>query len=130
VTVLDRVAGHGKPDVTVLVSGRPLYVNDLINRSDAFVAAWLLGNEGKGIADVLFADAQGLARYDFRGTLPFAWPRSSCQDFFAGNARPLFERGYSLRYTHSPRLPELETPVAGAACASAAGPCANRSKLL
>jgi beta-glucosidase len=116
--VLDRVAGHGKPVVTVLVSGRPLYVNDLINRSDAFVAAWLPGTEGKGIADVLFADAHGVARYDFRGTLPFAWPRSPCQDSFAGSARPLFERGYGLRYTRSPHLAELETPHAGEACAS------------
>jgi beta-glucosidase len=116
--VLDRVAGHGRPVVTVLVSGRPLYVNDLINRSDAFVAAWLPGTEGKGIADVLFADAQGLARYDFRGTLPFAWPRSPCQDSFAGGATPQFERGYGLRYTYSPHLAELELPVAGEACAS------------
>jgi beta-glucosidase len=99
-------------------------VNDLINRSDAFVAAWLPGTEGKGIADVLFADAHGDAKYDFRGTLPFAWPRSPCQDSIAGNARPLFERGYGLRYTHSPHLAELETPQAGAACAPAAGPSA------
>jgi beta-glucosidase len=116
--VLDRVADHGKPVVTVLVSGRPLYVNDLINRSEAFVAAWLPGSEGKGIADVLFADAHGLARYDFRGTLPFAWPRSPCQDSFEGSARPLFERGYGLGYTHSPHLAELETPQVGKACAS------------
>jgi beta-glucosidase len=93
-------------------------VNDLINRSDAFVAAWLPGTEGKGVADVLFADAHGVAHFDFRGTLPFAWPRSPCQDSFAGNARPLFARGHGLRYTHSPNLPELETPVASEACAS------------
>jgi beta-glucosidase len=116
--VLDRVAGRGKPVVTVLVSGRPLYVSDLINRSDAFVAAWLPGTEGKGIADVLFADAHGVARYDFRGTLPFAWPRSPCQDSFGGSAKPLFARGYGLGYTHSVHLAKLEMPQAGAACAS------------
>jgi beta-glucosidase len=125
--VLDRVAGHGKPVVTVLLSGRPLYVNDLINRSDAFVAAWLPGTEGFGIADVLFADVHGVAKYDFRGTLPFAWPRSPCQDSFAAGTRPLFERGYGLGYTHSPRLAQLDTPRAGAACVSAAGALANRS---
>lgn len=125
--LLDRVAGHGKPVVTVLLSGRPLYVNDLINRSDAFVAAWLPGTEGKGIADVLFADVRGVAKYDFRGTLPFAWPRSPCQDSFAAGARPLFERGYGLGYTHSPRLAQLDTPRAGAACVSAAGSLASRS---
>jgi beta-glucosidase len=125
--VLDRVAGHGKPVVTVLLSGRPLYVNDLINRSDAFVAAWLPGTEGFGIADVLFAAANGQPKYDFRGTLPFAWPRSPCQDSFAGKAMPLFERGYGLRFSRSSHLAQLETPRAGAACASAAGPSANRS---
>jgi len=127
--VLDRVAGHGKPLVTVLLSGRPLYVNDLINRSDAFVAAWLPGTEGFGIADVLFADAQGIPRHDFRGTLPFAWPRSPCQDAFTGSAQPQFERSYGLTYTHSPNLAKLDTPRAGAACASAAGArtAANRS---
>jgi beta-glucosidase len=112
------VTGHGKPVVTVLVSGRPLYVNDLINRSDAFIAAWLPGTEGGGIADVLIADARGKPKYDFRGTLPFAWPRSPCQDSFGGGAKPLFERGYGLGYTHSAHLAELETPHAGAACAS------------
>jgi beta-glucosidase len=116
--LLDRVAGHGKPVVTVLVSGRPLYVSDLINRSDAFVAAWLPGTEGEGIADVLFSDAHGVPKYDFRGTLPFAWPRSPCQDSFGRSARPLFERGYGLRYAHSPHLAELEAPHAGEICAS------------
>jgi beta-glucosidase len=51
--VLQAVAGKGKPVVTVLVAGRPLYTNDLMNLSDSFVAAWLPGTEGKGVADVL-----------------------------------------------------------------------------
>lgn len=45
--VLQAVAGKGKPVVTVFVSGRPLYVNDLLNLSDVFVAAWLPGTEEK-----------------------------------------------------------------------------------
>ena len=48
------MSGKGTPVVTVLVAGRPLYVNDELNRSDAFVAAWLPGTEGEGVADVLF----------------------------------------------------------------------------
>src|SRR3546814_20262840 len=59
--VLEAVAGKGTPVVTVFVSGRPLYANDLINLSDAFVAAWLPGSEGKGVADVLFAGEIGRA---------------------------------------------------------------------
>jgi beta-glucosidase len=81
--------------VTVLLSGRPLYVNDLINLSQAFVAAWLPGTEGKGVSDVLFA-REGA---DFRGTLTFPWPGVPCPA--PGNhpdpARaPLFALGYGL----------------------------------
>jgi|GEM_PF-5926862 len=39
--------------VTVFFSGRPLYVNEEINNSDTFVAAWLPGTEAGGIVDVL-----------------------------------------------------------------------------
>src|SRR3546814_19713442 len=62
----------------LLLSGRPLYANDLINLSDAFVAGWLPGSEGKGVADVLFAGADGKPAHDFRGTLSFAWPGVAC----------------------------------------------------
>src|SRR3546814_4428072 len=76
--VLEAVAGKGTPVVTVFVSGRPLYANDLINLSDAFVAAWLPGSEGKGMADVLFAGVDGKPAHDFSGTLSFAWPGVAC----------------------------------------------------
>ncbi|MDE2372093.1 MAG: glycoside hydrolase family 3 protein [Burkholderiales bacterium] len=96
--LLDRVAGHGVPVVTVLLSGRPLYVNDLINRSDAFVAAWLPGTEGGGVADLLLRDAAGRAGYDFRGRLPFAWPATPCQSARADPAPPLYPVGAGLDY--------------------------------
>jgi hypothetical protein len=54
-----QVAGKGKPVVTVLVSGRPLWVNDLMNLSDSFIAAWLPGTEGKGVSDLLVRQANG-----------------------------------------------------------------------
>ncbi|MFT3789521.1 MAG: glycoside hydrolase family 3 protein [Rudaea sp.] len=114
--VLRKVAGHGRPVITVLVSGRPLYANDLIDLSDAFVAAWLPGTEGKGVADVLFRDAQGAAAVDFRGTLAFDWPRSPCQASFDGREPPLFARGYGLTYANTVRVATLDTPAADAAC--------------
>ncbi|HHC6614789.1 glycoside hydrolase family 3 protein [Vibrio alginolyticus] len=58
--------------VTVFYSGRQLYVNDEINNSDAFVAAWLPGTEGLGITDVLFGDK------DFKGKLSYTWGKTKC----------------------------------------------------
>lgn len=81
------------PVVSVFLSGRPLAVNPQLQASDAFVAAWLPGSEGGGIADLLIGDAVGKPRFDFNGTLPFAWPRSGSPD-----AASLFPLGYGLRY--------------------------------
>lgn len=98
--VLERVAGHGVPVVTVLFSGRPLWVNREIDRSDAFVAAWLPGTEGQGITDVLFRHADGGVT-DFRGRLSYSWPRDACQTTVNkgdANYHPLFAYGYGLTY--------------------------------
>jgi len=95
--VLDRVSGKGAPVVTVFVSGRPLYVNKELNRSDAFVAGWLPGTEGEGVADLLVTSQYtGLG---FTGRLSYSWPRSACQTpLNAGDAAydPLFPLGYGL----------------------------------
>ena len=75
---LKAAAATGKPVVTVFLSGRPLYANDLINLSSSFVAAWLPGTEGKGVTDVLVAAADGTPAHDFRGKLTFPWPAVAC----------------------------------------------------
>ncbi len=82
--------------VVVLISGRPLLISDEINGWDAFVAAWLPGSEGAGVADVLFGDQQ------FTGRLPLPWPASLSQLPITANGDtqdssiPLFERGFGL----------------------------------
>ncbi|MEQ1594389.1 MAG: glycoside hydrolase family 3 N-terminal domain-containing protein [Casimicrobium sp.] len=98
---LQSVAGHGVPVVTVMLSGRPLYVNDVLNRSDAFVSAWLPGTEGGGIADVLVRKNNGSTNHDFVGSLPFSWPRTACTDDgrFTDRSRVLpLGVGYGLSY--------------------------------
>src|SRR5262249_52301683 len=50
--LLRRLRAQGIPTVSVFLSGRPLWVNPELNASDAFVAAWLPGSEGEGIADL------------------------------------------------------------------------------
>jgi beta-glucosidase len=69
----------GKKIITVFISGRARETTTLINNSDAFVAAWLPGSEGAGIADVLFGD------YNFIGKLPRKWDNT--RDY-----------GYGLKY--------------------------------
>jgi beta-glucosidase len=105
--------------VAVFLSGRPLWVNAELNAADSFIAAWLPGPEGGGIADVLFRSPEGAVRYDFRGRLSFSWPRSSrppARDQRQGEA-PLFPYGYGLSDAddgYVPHLPEGE-PARGLA---------------
>jgi beta-glucosidase len=89
------IAGQGIPVVTVLVSGRPLVTNDELASSSAFVAAWLPGSEGAGVAEVLFG------KYDFNGRLSFSWPVHDGQQQNIGDEHyePKFEFGFGLRYT-------------------------------
>ncbi|MFZ6874320.1 glycoside hydrolase family 3 N-terminal domain-containing protein [Undibacterium sp. Di27W] len=117
--VLQAVAGKGKPIVTLFVSGRPLYVNDLMNLSDSFVAAWLPGSEGKGVADVLFRTADGKLAHDFKGTLSFSWPKSVCQtslNFDEANYSPLFKLGYGLNYSSKSKLGKLDSKYPSGGC--------------
>ncbi len=93
--LLQRVAGRGAPVVTLLYSGRPLYVNDLANRSDAFIAAWQPGSEGAGLVDVLVAPADARPWTGFTGRLPFPWPAGPCQ-FSAHEAKPWWPVGGGL----------------------------------
>ncbi|RSZ56954.1 glycoside hydrolase family 3 protein [Massilia atriviolacea] len=112
--VLKAVAGKGKPVVTVLVAGRALYTNDLMNLSDSFVAAWLPGSEGKGVADVLFKGAHG-----FKGKLSFSWPKSVCQATVnVGDAdyAPLFKTGYGLTYASKRKVGQLDASYADGGC--------------
>lgn len=114
--VLQAVSGKGKPVVTVFVSGRPLYVNDLLNLSDVFVAAWLPGTEGKGVSDLLVSSSK---RYDFSGKLPFSWPKSACQtDLNVGdkNYAPLFAYGYGLKAATRSKLGKLDTTYPQGGC--------------
>ena len=99
--VLERLKAEGIPVVSVFVSGRPLWVNPHLNASDAFVAAWLPGTEGDGVADVLFNTQAGEVNHDFKGTLSFSWPKSLDQNELNvgdDDYDPLFPYGYGLSY--------------------------------
>jgi beta-glucosidase len=85
----------GIPMIVILLSGRPVIVPDIMEQSDAFVAAWLPGTEGQGIADVIFGD------FKPKGKLSFSWPRLADQHpINAGDKMydPLFKLGFGLSY--------------------------------
>lgn len=99
--LLRRLKAQGIPTVAVLLSGRPLWMNRELNAADAFVAAWLPGSEGGGVADVLFGVRPA------SGRLSFSWP-SQCDDGpVNGPEGALFAFGHGREIDdHSP-LPTL-----------------------
>jgi beta-glucosidase len=108
--LLKKLKKAGIPVVSVFLSGRPMWVNPEINASDAFVAAFLPGGEGGGIADVLFRKADGSVNYDFNGKLSFSWPKRADQTpLNVGDPGydPLFAYGYGLRYGQPGELAAL-----------------------
>ncbi len=102
------------PVVSVFLSGRPMWVNPYLNKSQAFVAAFLPGSEGSGVADVLLTDANGKQQYDFVGRLSFSWPKSTTQFRLNHDEKPydpLFAYGYGLSYSDSTSLALLSEEV-------------------
>ncbi len=83
--------------VVVIISGRPLLIEDEVDSFDGLVAAWLPGSEGAGVADVLFGAKP------FTGTLPLPWPLRSEQlpiqlDGSTADGSPvLFPRSFGLQ---------------------------------
>jgi beta-glucosidase len=93
---LKRLQRAGIPTVSVFLSGRPLWARPELDASNAFVAAWLPGTEGGGIADVLIGDAAGRPRHDFSGRLPFDWPNGA--DPTGKTQGDSWQVGFGLRY--------------------------------
>ncbi|SDO23924.1 beta-glucosidase [Paenibacillus sp. yr247] len=106
---LKNVRDAGVPAVVVLVSGRPMIINDQLTDMAGLVEAWLPGTEGQGVADVLFGS------YDFTGKLPVRWPiyteAYTVPKAGQRNLDPkyiLFDYGYGLtKIKETPALPAL-----------------------
>ena len=114
--LLRRLKEAGIPVVSLFLSGRPLWVNPYLNASDAFVAAWLPGTEGNGVADVLFTAADGSVRRDFQGRLAFSWPKLPAQGVLnrgESGYDPLFALGYGLEYADRVTVPKLSEDTGG-----------------
>jgi beta-glucosidase len=93
IALIQRARAPGAPVITILLSGRPLVLSSSLDSSDAFLAAWLPGTEGQGVADVLFGD------YKPTGKLPRTWPRNNSQlSVQYRSETPLFPYGFGLTY--------------------------------
>lgn len=83
--VLEKVFSKKVPVVVILLTGRPVDLKGILEKSSAIISAWLPGTEAQGIADVLFGD------YKPKGKLSFAW-------YVDKKENPIFSFGYGLEY--------------------------------
>ena len=90
-SALSDARASGKPVVAIVMSGRPVQIESALANADAWVAAWLPGTEGDGVADVLFGDV------DFTATLSHSWPHGDADcnvNYYDTGYDPLFAFGY------------------------------------
>jgi beta-glucosidase len=97
--------------ISIFLSGRPLEVNQYINASDSFIAAWLPGTAVEGIADVIFS-IDGEEQFDFVGKLSYSWPKVKSQTELNHQDKsydPLFPFGFGLDYSSKSQLEMIES---------------------
>jgi beta-glucosidase len=112
VQTITNLRGHSRKLIVIILSGRPLVISGQYQMAEAWVAAWLPGTEGAGVADVLFGD------FPFSGKLPYTWPRANSQlsvnknnsANLTGCAAPLFPYGYGLGLAGSQPIEWLDCP--------------------
>ena len=127
--LLRAYKARGIRTVAVFLSGRPMWMNRELNAADAFVAAWLPGSEGAGVADVLFG------RADATGRLSFSWPRVCTGEPLNGPNGALFPVGFGRSLSDTSALATLSEDCApltagGGSDWFAAGRLADRVKVL
>ncbi|MCX6121303.1 MAG: glycoside hydrolase family 3 C-terminal domain-containing protein [Ignavibacteriales bacterium] len=100
IALVKKMKGYGAPVILILVSGRPLIIEDVLHYSDVIVAAWLPGTEGDGIAEVLFGD------YQPKGLLSHTWPKNMSQipiNYGDPSYTPRYAYGFGIQnFTDSP----------------------------
>ena len=95
IELVNKLSKSGKPIVMVLISGRPMILEPILDKCDAILAAWLPGSEGAGISDILFGDYSPTAK------LSFSWPKNMKQlpiNFGDTNYDPLYRFGHGLTF--------------------------------
>lgn len=99
--ILNALKQQGITVVSIFISGRPMWVNAELNASDAFVAAWLPGSEGEGVAEVILRNSDNSIQNPITGKLSFSWPKSPYQTAVNTgdkNYDPLLPYGFGLAF--------------------------------
>ena len=95
IELINKLSKSGKPIVMIMISGRPMILEPILDKCDAILAAWLPGTEGAGISDVIFGD------YNPTAKLSFTWPKNMKQipiNFGDTNYDPLYRFGHGLTF--------------------------------
>ena len=106
--LVDALAETGKPIIAFLFNGKPLAINNVVEKVPTIFECWYLGQEtGYAVADVLFGEVNP------GGKLPITFPRSvghipayynykptARRGYLFDEVSPLFAFGYGLSYTH------------------------------
>ncbi len=105
-SLLRKFRADGVPTVAVFLSGRPMWVNREMNLADAFVASWLPGSEGAGVADVLTGATPAT------GKLSFSWPAACDSGPINGPEGALFPVGYGRSLSDTSATSQLDEDCA------------------
>ena len=95
IELVNKLSKSGKPIVMILISGRPMILEPILDKCDAILAAWLPGSEGAGISDIMFGDYSPTAK------LSFTWPKNMKQipiNYGDTNYDPLYKFGHGLTF--------------------------------
>lgn len=110
--LFDAVQATGKPIISVIFSGRPLAIHEVIKKSAAVFFAWQPGVQaGNGLADLIFGDAMPSGRLSISvprdvGQVPIYYnryksgrPWEDAIHYRDMSRDPLFWFGFGLSYT-------------------------------
>jgi len=104
----EAVIAAGKPVVLYLTNGRPLAINNLVNKVPAIIEGWYMGQEtGAAAAGIIFGDVNPSGKLTITfpksaGQIPMYYnhkPSAQYMDYISQDINPLFYFGFGLSYT-------------------------------